>query len=189
VKIEHTETFGWEAALRGMRNPFNSHHKSDSSFEEGAMIGLEDIALSKKLIRRGADHRKFLRFITITCDITAPRYFWTELDTYKVGTVRNSCSTMHGLLKGRYLTKDDFAHGVDEHAIYAVNKWLKNGDLTMAKVNLPEGYLMKSTYLLNYEVALNIYMARRKHRLFEWKQFCSWIEKLPCMSEFIGVLL
>ena len=118
IKIENVDVYGWEAAIRGMRNPMNSWSKSDSSYfysessyphsGEFVHIGKNDLVLMKSLIKAGSDHRKFLRFINVTCDITAPLYWWKEFDTYKVGTVRNSCSTMHTIAKKEF-TLDDFS--------------------------------------------------------------------------------
>ena len=119
IKIENVDVYGWEAAIRGMRNPMNSWNKSDSSYfysessyphsGEFVHIGKNDLVLMKSLIKAGSDHRKFLRFINVTCDITAPMYWWKEFDTYKVGTVRNSCSTMHTIAKKEF-TLDDFSY-------------------------------------------------------------------------------
>ena len=120
IKIEKTEVVGFETAIRGMRNPMNSWHKIDSYFDWGKVnfnIGENDFALMKKLVAAGSDHSKFMRMINVTCDITAPRYWWTEYDTYKVGTVRNSCSTMHTITNKEF-TLNDFSH---EHCLMGIS--------------------------------------------------------------------
>jgi hypothetical protein len=219
MKIDKIQVCGYEAAFRGMRNPMESWHKSDSVRRCGehtswgsVTLGANDEQLASRLIRAGADHRKFLRFITIYCDITAPRYFWTELDTYKVGTARNSCSTMHKLGK-RELTTEDFQDGyVSSRMLHTLNEigrlyrstgsaessryWDGKpvdgvGLLRYMKQMLPEGYLQKATYMFSYEVALRMYMARRKHRLAEWSGkggMCRFIRSLPLMDSFISAL-
>ena len=126
LKIEKTDVYGWESAIRGMRNPLNSWSNSDSEFQpcafgNPAKIGQNDLALMKKLAKAGNDHGKFLRMITVTCDITAPLYWWKEYDTYKVGTVANSCSTMHKI-HAKEFTLDDFSH---EHLRVAGRNVLK----------------------------------------------------------------
>ena len=226
IKIENVDVYGWEAAIRGMRNPMNSWSKSDSSYfysessyphsGEFVRIGKNDLVLMKSLIKAGSDHRKFLRFINVTCDITAPLYWWKEFDTYKVGTVRNSCSTMHTIAKKEF-TLDDFSH---EHLInmfeeslpYSANElYCCNGIgalqqtidvLNGFRVNyletkgkwywwqmiqlLPSSYNQRATVQLNYEVLMKMYHERKNHRLDEWKTFCEWIETLPYMREMLN---
>lgn len=232
MKIEHTEIFGFRAALRGMRNPRDSWDNSDSKFwgkpkvpfidasgtwsqrsklfvsndpytifaPEHPQIGSNDLELAQNLILRGGDHRKFLRFITVTCDITLPRYVWQEVDTYKVGTVRNSCSTMNTLGK-RDLVQDDFENSIPELFLQELNKAVadfRERDGSKAKRSarvsmkdlLPEGFLQKATYLLNYEVGFRMYWSRRFHRLPMWREscegsICSWIKSWPYMSDFL----
>ena len=217
IKIENTEVYGWKAAIRGMRNSYNSWDKSDSyethienpqtlntsPFE--FFIGDNDLALMKKLVKAGSDHSKFMRMINVTCDITAPLYWYKEFDTYKVGTVRNSCSTMHKITEKEF-TLDDFSH---EHLIVAslnsLNRTIedlnscRNGYLNedisknpewkkevwwqMIQL-LPSSYNQRATVQMNYEVLRNMYHSRKNHRLDEWVEFCKWIETLP-YSELI----
>ena len=219
IKLENIETYGWEAAIRGMRNPMNSWDKSDSGYEIhynsveademwGTVfnIGSYDSVLMKKLAAAGTDHRKFMRMINVTMDITAPLYWWKEFDTYKVGTVRNSCSTMHKITEKEF-TLDDFSH---EHLIVASLNSLKRtiDDLNACRDGylnedisnypewkkevwwqiiqlLPSSYNQKATLMLNYEVLANIYHSRKAHKLDEWREFCSWIEMLPYAKELI----
>lgn len=215
IKIEETKTFGWEAAIRGMRNPMNSWDKSDTHESssycpsldhwEGAtedgfylLVGDDDLNLMRRLCKAGSDHRKFMRMITVYCDITAPLYWWKEFDTYKVGTVANSCSTMHKIHANKF-TLDDFSH---EHLQEPMLEILKNtihglNDSREAYLNskdklmwwqmiqlLPSSYNQKRTVMLNYEVLANIYKSRKNHKLDEWHDFCYWIKTLP-YSELI----
>lgn len=213
LKIEHTEVLGWEHAIRGMRNPMNSWEKSDSWYttDDGTLdhpnvhIGLNDLDLMKRLRNAGTDHRKFMRMIAVYVDITAPLYWWKEFDTYKVGTVANSCSTMHKITAKEFAL-EDFSH---EHLIVAGLNSLKRtiDDLNSAREGylderikqnpewrkevwwqmiqlLPSSYNQRRTVMLNYEVLANIYKSRRNHKLDEWHTFCDWIEKLP-YSELI----
>ena len=207
IKIENVETYGWEAAVRGMRNPKNSWDKSDSwcasPYETGTeetmyIIGENDLKLMQTLSAAGQDHGKFLRMITVTLDITAPLYWWKEFDTYKVGTVANSCSTMHKIADKEF-TLDDFSHEQMHDAFradlrrlvellnIARNKFLETGDKRfwwdMIQL-LPSSYNQRRTVQLNYAVLKNIYHARRNHKLDEWVEFCKWIETLP-YSELI----
>lgn len=218
IKIENTEVFGWEAAIRGMRNPMNSWDKSDSLQSDftddgngGFVVGTNDLKLMKNLIKAGTDHSKFMRMINVTVDITAPLYWWKEFDTYKVGTVRNSCSTMHKIhAKGFEL--DDFSH---EHLSWSGTATLKS---IIAKLNyyrdlyrrldddamlsrdtvktkkdawwqiiqlLPSSYNQQATVQLNYQVLRNMYHSRKNHKLDEWHNFCHWIESLPYAKELI----
>lgn len=211
IKIEKIETYGWEAAIRGMRNPMNSWDKSDSHFEWGGKdfsIGEADLALMKKLVRAGSDHRKFLRQIMVSMDITAPLYWWKEFDTYKVGTVANSCSTMHKI-HAKEFTLDDFSHehliddepipgrvyspfGMLDATINNLNKcremFLTTKDkrwwYSMIQL-LPSSYNQLRTVTLNYEVLLNMYHARKDHKLDEWRKFCEVIAELPYFKDFI----
>lgn len=217
LKIENTEVLGWDAAIRGMRNPLNSWEKSDSQFvrdpDYGCFgvcpcaelvdcdcchVGPNDLKLMNTLRNAGTDHRKFMRMITVYLDITAPLYWWKEFDTYKVGTVANSCSTMHKIAAKEF-TLEDFSH---EHLGYQSIRVLKDTIKVMndfreefikdhEKVNwwqmiqlLPSSYNQKRTVMLNYEVLANMYKSRRNHKLDEWNTFCDWIESLP-YSELI----
>ena len=214
IKIENVEIFGWEAAIRGMRNPMNSWDKSDSyenytvTYEDYSEIrvpyyrvGAGDFALMKKLVKAGTDHSKFMRMINVTFDITAPLYWWKEFDTYKVGTVRNSCSTMHKVTSKEF-TLDDFSH--EQLTDSAIKQWLeptieglniarqmyieKDGKSKAAWWQiiqlLPSSYNQRATIQLNYAVLRNIYHSRKNHKLDEWIDFCKWIETLP-YSELI----
>lgn len=210
IKLERTDVFGWEAAIRGMRNPMNSWDKSDSSDqgENGFYIGKNDLSLMKKLSRAGTDHSKFLRMINVTVDITAPLYWWKEFDTYKVGTVANSCSTMHKI-HSKEFTREDFSceHLGKEVILKGTNlnvaldclhqtiKVLNSARQWYLETNdkkywwqmiqlLPSSYNQKRTVQLNYQVLKNMYHARKNHKLDEWRDFCSWIKTLP-YSELI----
>ena len=227
IKIEETKTFGWEAAIRGMRNPMNSWDKSDTHESssycpsldhwEGAtedgfylLVGDDDLNLMRCLCKAGSDHRKFMRMITVYCDITAPLYWWKEFDTYKVGTVANSCSTMHKI-HDKEFTLDDFSyeHLMNDEDLAAYGaEWITPLDtltIAIASLNgareqylktkdkkywwqmiqlLPSSYNQKRTVMLNYEVLTNIYNSRKNHKLDEWNDFCDWIKTLP-YSELI----
>lgn len=216
IRLESVETYGWEAAVRGMRNPKNSWEKSDSgicNFEcdlecvelkcpwEGEEpdkclsfhVGPNDLKLMKTLANAGTDHRKFMRMIVVSVDITAPLYWWKEYDTYKVGTVANSCSTMHKIAAKPFEIAD-FSHEhlqipmleVLKHTIHALNDardaYLGSKDKLMwwqMIQLLPSSYNQRRTVMLNYEVLANIYKSRRNHKLDEWHVFCDWIETLP----------
>ena len=226
LKLENTEVFGWEATIRGMRNPMNSWNKSDSGwgfvpsqtcptcdrYECGYIIGENDLKLMKSLSKAGNDHAKFLRMINVTVDITAPLYWWKEFDTYKVGTVANSCSTMHKIHE-KELTIDDFSH---EHLIVSdnvnhidmvawlqeqidvLNEWrrtfldVKNSDVSSESAKrywlqmiqlLPCSYNQKRTVQLNYQVLKSMYFARKDHKLDEWHILCDWMLTLPYFKE------
>lgn len=212
IKIENTEVYGFETAIRGMRNPMNSWDRSDSDCktiirDNGKyvedFIGNNDLKLMKSLVKAGTDHSKFMRMITVTCDITAPLYFYKEWDTYKVGTVRNSCSTMHKIASKEF-TLDDFSceHLWDtammnlKNTIDVLNtfrdafnhpnangKYKKDCWWQMIQL-LPSSYNQRSTGQLNYAVLRNMYHARKNHKLDEWHTFCEWVESLP-YSELI----
>lgn len=204
IKFENTEVMNFEGALRGMRNPLNSWDKSDSAFmgEFGfqTYIGEDDIKLAQKLIKAGPDHRKFLRQIFVSVDITAPLYWWKEFDTYKVGTVANSCSTMHTIHK-RDITIDDFsvdhltpfALSILKELISDINGFRREYIQTNDKAYwyniiqlLPSSYNQKRTVTLNYEILRNIYGARCNHKLEEWSVgFMAWIDTLPYSSALI----
>lgn len=242
IKFENTEVIGWEAAIRGMRNPMNSWEKSDSGWdahvppielrnqvdwEQWAKqykvvqydnedytydIGPNDQKLMTRLRNAGTDHRKFMRMITVYVDITAPLYWWKEFDTYKVGTVANSCSTMHKIADKEF-TIDDFSceHLFDRYGdpsmnlnyaykypkavMYDLIDILNNYRFWYNETKdkkywwqmiqlLPSSYNQRRTVMLNYEVLANIYKSRKNHKLYEWRDFCDWIEDLP-YSELI----
>ena len=217
LKIENVEVTGWEHAIRGMRNPLNSWEKSDSGYHhinclenteeivkkvDGMPIvytvGPNDANLMRRLRNAGTDHRKFMRMLTVYVDITAPLYWWKEFDTYKVGTVANSCSTMHTIHKKNF-TLDDFSH---EHlepemiivlngTIFALNTARELYISGKDKMDwwqliqlLPSSYNQKRTVMLNYEVLANMFAARYNHKLDEWHTLCEWMRTLP-YSELI----
>lgn len=232
LKIEHTMTYGWEEAIRGMRNPMNSWDKSDSMLCKGAdgfedctinaagkcprhedfrhdifCIGTNDHGLMMRLAAGGSVHAKYRRMITVYCDITAPLYWWKEFDTYKVGTVANSCSTMHKI-HAKEFTLDDFScehlldyfetkegacHPIDilKDVIEALNT-CRDGFLETKDKRywwqmiqlLPTSYNQKRTVMLNYEVLVGMYRDRKNHKLDEWVALCDWIKELP-YSEII----
>ena len=207
LKIENAETFGWEAAIRGMRNPKNSWSKSDSRWsspdENGTdapmfIVGENDLKLAAALAKSGADDGKFLRMIHVQLDVTAPLYWHKEADQYKVGTVTDSCSTMHKI-HAKEFTLDDFSH---EHLYSPMHDLKPMVDLlnvyrerfldTKDKEDwwqliqlLPSSYNQRRTWDLNYAVLRNIYHARRNHKLDEWHTLCNWIETLPYAKELI----
>lgn len=214
LKVENTEDMGWEAAIRGMRNPMNSWKKSDSHREGCFMtplcyntrdyvVGPIDLDLMTRLRNAGTDHRKFMRMITVYLDITAPLYWWKEFDTYKVGTVANSCSTMHKIAAKEF-TLDDFSHEMLMDNVCADIFQVKSPlDILYSTIDmlnlcrkmhletkdkkywwqmiqlLPSSYNQRRTVMLNYEVLANIYKSRRNHKLDEWHTLCDWIERLP----------
>lgn len=204
IKIMNIDTYGWESAVRGVRNPYSSWAKSDSQFDTYVhQIGTADLKLMQKLANAGNDHGKFLRMITVTMDIDAPLYWWKEMDTYKVGTVADSCSTMH-TLHTRDLKLDDFSH---EHLREWEKTYLRStiavlnterAEYMSAKTDegkkeawwqmiqlLPSSFNQMRTWQANYAVLRNIYHARKDHKLDEWKTFCSTIELLPYAKELI----
>ena len=234
LKIENVEVMGWEAAIRGMRNPKNSWEKSDSGIcpngtefgycyldhrkycprrntdDPAFCIGPKDLDLMTRLRNAGTDHRKFMRMITVYLDITAPLYWWKEFDTYKVGTVANSCSTMHKI-HAKEFTLEDFSHehllegsdvewgdvvgkSVLEHVIFSLNVYrglylsTKDKKYWWQMIQLlPSSYNQRRTVMLNYEVLANIYKSRRNHKLDEWHTFCDWVESLPYSELIRGV--
>lgn len=204
IEISHVHIDGFEAAVRGMRNPMNSWDKSDSNFktdinEWHTWIGANDKKLMLSLVKAGPDHRKFLRMINVTMDIKAPLYWWKEFDTYKVGTVANSCSTMHKI-HSKEFTIYDFSHEhltppsmhILEAIISNLNSWrdsynnFNDKDYWWQIIQLlPSSYNQLRTIQLNYEVLFSIYFARKNHKLDEWRTFCEHMEKLPMMESFI----
>ena len=224
LKIENFEVLGWEHAIRGMRNPKNSWENSISNYREETDCGdcsmanfrprnsgacykvcVTDYALMERLRNAGTDHRKFMRMIVVYVDITAPLYWWKEFDTYKIGTVANSCSTMHKIHAKEFdvndfshehveeLTGDDYNMSYDfllrtvDILNYYRKKFLETGDKVywwQLIQLLPSSYNQKRTVLLNYEVLANIYKSRQNHKLDEWHTFCDWIKMLP-YSELI----
>lgn len=222
IKIEKVDVYGFEAAIRGMRNPLNSWDKSDSGLCKNItcencslccadlntdfVIGKNDFALMKKLVAAGSDHSKFMRMINVTLDVTAPLYWWKEADTYKVGTVRNSCSTMHKITEKEF-TLEDFSHehltsvddcfcgvaGIDTMLCLVADlneireAYIKTNDKKYWRQIiqlLPSSYNQRATLQLNYAVLRNMYHSRKEHKLDEWRDLCKWIETLP-YSELI----
>lgn len=212
IKFEKTETYGWETAIRGMRNPLNSWSKSDSFKCEPHIaddgrpdIGPADLDLMQRLRKAGTDHRKYLRMIGVSVDITAPFYWWKEADTYKVGTVANSCSTMHKIMAKEF-ELDDFSYEhLTEFSLQQLKNLInylnliRNTYLVIDKEKkaskevwwqviqlLPSSYNQKRTVTLNYEVLNNMYHSRKNHKLDEWAiGFCEWVESLPYAAELI----
>lgn len=232
IEIKNEEVMGWDAAIRGMRNPMNSWDKSDSGWnvedrlladdiiiEECSglyyAIGPNDYDLMKRLRNAGTDHRKYMRMITVYADVTAPLYWWKEFDTYKIGTVANSCSTMHKI-HAKEFTRDDFSSehlfgsslSILSDTINELNDWReiyigggvvydrdgtkrtfepKSKDAWWQMIQLlPSSYNQKRTVMLNYEVLANMYKSRKSHKLDEWRTFCQWIESLPLSELIIG---
>lgn len=203
ITLERTDVMNFENTVRGMRNPFNSWAKSDSYYnDEGEyVLGAEDLRLAGSLAKSGTDHRKYLRMIFVSVDITAPLYWWKEYDTYKVGTVANSCSTMHKI-HAKAFDRDDFSHDrMSETALSCLDnviavledtrqKYLETKDRAywhdMIQL-LPSSYNQMRTCTMNYENLINMYYARRNHKLPEWHTFCDWVESLPYAKELILV--
>ena len=197
IKIENIDVYGFETAIRGARNPMNSWDRMDSCYNNGEFeIGENDYKLLKNLTIAGPEHRKWNRMVTVTMDITAPLYFFKEYDTYKVGTVANSCSTMHKIQAKKFEMSDfSVEHlrslGVMHEVIDELNFYRDKFNKSKSKDDwwemiqlLPTSYNQKRTVHLNYEVLGTIYHQRRHHKLDEWHVFCDMIETLP-YSEFI----
>ena len=202
IRIENVEIYGWEAAIRGMRNPKNSWAKSDTIFDgDKWCMGDNDLKLMTTLANAGTDHGKFMRMIIVTLDIVAPLYWWKEFDTYKVGTVANSCSTMHKIADKEF-TLDDFSHEhLNDESVEYLSKLVdllnsyrklfledKNKSWWWQMIQLlPSSYNQRRTVMLNYAVLQNIYHARKDHKLDEWHTFCDWIESLPYSDLITGI--
>lgn len=201
IKVDKVDIWGFEHAIRGMRNPLNSWDKSDSTFDAGSLttLGKADLDLMKRLYKAGPEHRKYLRQIVVSMDITAPLYWWKEFDTYKVGTVANSCSTMHKIAAKEF-ELDDFSH---EHlmdtgmwlldtTIDRLNEWRsvyvlgnqvyepKNKDIWWQMIQLlPSSYNQKRTITMNYENVITMIKQRSGHKLDEWNDFVEVLKWLP----------
>ena len=214
MKFENTSVYNIYNAIIGARNPMNSWNKSDSVFNgfngkiENTVIGKNDLELMQKLIKAGSEHRKFMRQILVSVDITAPLYWWKEFDTYKIGTVSNSTSTMHKLASTPItmdcFEMDDFEDVNYDNSIHNISYDWKNLIQTLERLRirfnntkdirywkelirlLPESWLQKRTITMNYENILNMYRQRKNHKLTEWsKSFCDWIKTLPYAEELI----
>ena len=211
MELNYTSVYNFEGAFRGMRAPMNSWDKSDSIFTiDTTLIGEKDLQLAQKLIQAGAEHAKFMRQIFVSVDITAPIYWWKEMDTYKVSTVSNSTSTMHKL-SSKPITINDFSFDnldlvmtagknweltLNEYLTYQIiptceklrQNFIKTKDkrywLALIQL-LPESYNQTRTWTANYAILRNIYFQRKNHKLIEWHQFCDWIKTLPCGEELI----
>ena len=204
IKLERTSVMNLENAIRGARNPMNSWAKMDSSYDEygNYVLGANDLDLARRLATAGSDHRKFLRMIFVSVDITAPLYWWKEFDTYKVGTVANSCSTMHKI-HAKPIEREDFScDRLDEGGLAALDalvaylegerqKFCADKTDRQSWHNiiqlLPSSYNQMRTVTLNYENLINMYYARKTHKLAEWHTLCEWIESLPYAKELILV--
>ncbi len=201
IKLERTSVMNFENAIRGARNPLNSWDRMDSYYDEDGqyVLGPNDLGLAVRLRKAGSDHRKYIRQIFVSVDITAPLYWWKEYDTYKVATVANSTSTMHKIAS-RAFSIDDFSH---DHMTPATEKFMqtiverleairlhyletKNKDDWYDMIQLlPSSYNQMRTCTFNYETLINIYFARKDHKLAEWHTFCDWIRTLPYAKELI----
>ena len=202
IRIERTSVMNFENAIRGARNPMNSWDRGDSAYDADGnyILGPNDLDLATRLARAGSDHRKYLRMVFVSVDITAPLYWWKEFDTYKVGTVANSCSTMHKI-HAKAFDRDDFSHDrLDAPALEALDALIaflesERQKFVADKTNkqawhnliqlLPSSFNQMRTVTLNYEVLSNIYYARRSHKLAEWHTLCDWILSLPYAKELI----
>lgn len=201
IKIERDAVMNFENAIRGARNPMNSWNRMDSYYDEQGtfVMGPNDVNLAQRLARAGSDHRKFIRQIFVSVDFTAPMYWWKEYDTYKVATVANSTSTMHKIASKPF-ELNDFSHDhMNEKALNSLNsvievleslrlEYVETKDKTVwySMIQLlPSSYNQMRTCTLNYETLMNIYYARRNHKLDEWHTLCDWIKTLPYAKELI----
>ncbi len=202
ILLERTSVMNLENAIRGARNPMNSWNRMDSYYDEDGnyVLGENDLGLAKRLRQAGSDHRKFIRQIFVSVDITAPLYWWKEYDTYKVATVANSTSTMHKI-QAKEFSLSDFScdrmtdetlmqmQGVVDYLEVLRKKFIQTKDkqywYDMIQF-LPSSYNQMRTCTLNYETLINIYYARKDHKLDEWHVFCRWIESLPYGKELIA---
>ena len=204
LKVERVSVMNMENAIRGARNPMNSWGRMDSTYDEEGnyLLGENDLDLARRLAHAGSDHRKFLRQIFVSVDITAPLYWWKEFDTYKVGTVANSCSTMHKI-HVKAFERDDFSHDrldekglaaldaviaflESERQIFVADKTNKQAWHNLIQM-LPSSFNQMRTVSLNYETLINMYYARRTHKLAEWHTLCDWIMTLPYAKDLICV--
>lgn len=201
IKLERTDVMNFENAIRGARNPMNSWNRMDSFYDENGnfIMGENDRDLAKRLVKAGNDHRKFIRQIFVSVDITAPLYWWKEYDTYKVGTVANSTSTMHKITSKPFSIEDFSCDRMNDDTVKQMEnviahleklrlEFLETKDKTIwysIIQFLPSSYNQMRTCTLNYENILNIYYARKNHKLDEWHKFCDWIKDLPYIADWI----
>lgn len=201
IKLERTAVMNLENAIRGARNPMNSWAKSDSAYDDKGnyILGENDLTLARKLCRAGSDHRKFVRQILVSVDITAPLYWWKEFDTYKVATVANSTSTMHKIHAKPFALADFSVDKLSDGALAAFRTYMDYMEATRRRFVetkdkrdwydliqlLPSSYNQLRTVTMNYETLINIYYARRAHKLDEWHVFCDWIRTLPYADDLI----
>ena len=203
LQVERISVMNMENAIRGARNPLNSWARMDSYYDEKGnfVLGENDLSLARRLAVAGSDHRKFLRQIIVTMDITAPLYWWKEFDTYKVGTVANSCSTMHKIHAKAFERADFSFDYLSEDAVEVLDNLVAYLESQRERFNetkdkaywhnmiqlLPSSYNQMRTVTMNYEVLINMYYARRHHKLAEWHTLCAAIESLPYAKELILV--
>ncbi|MBQ6359576.1 MAG: hypothetical protein IJJ25_00300 [Lachnospiraceae bacterium] len=198
IKVENIDVWGFAHAIRGMRNPLNSWVKSDSEFYGSIDIGPNDLDLMRRLYKARPEHRKYLRQIFVSMDITAPFYWYKEYDTYKVGTVANSCSTMHKIAAKEF-TIDDFSHehledlSLLEKTVAVLNEARNNYLETKDRrywwemiQNLPSSYNQKRTVTMNYENVISMIKQRTGHKLDEWDEFVDILKSLPYIEEIMG---
>lgn len=199
LKCERTSVMNFDNAMRGARNPLNSWGRYDSYYNENGefVFGENDLSLAKRLCKAGTDHRKFVRMIFVSVDVTAPMYWWKEYDTYKVGTVANSTSTMHKITSKPFELSDFSTDHMNQQGIDAINEIIKvledlrlkyletkDKDIWYTIIQLlPSSYNQMRTCTLNYENLVSIYYARKNHKLQEWHTYCDWIEELPYFKE------
>ncbi len=204
IKLERTSVMNLENAIRGARNPMNSWGKSDSYYDEKGnyILGENDLSLAMRLCKSGSDHRKFIRQIFVSVDITAPLYWWKEYDTYKVATVANSTSTMHKIHSKPFSMEDFSCDKMSARTKEVMGRLIEyleelRGHFVQTKERaywddiiqlLPSSYNQMRTCTLNYETLINIYYARRNHKLEEWHHFCNWIQSLPYARELITTI-
>jgi hypothetical protein len=203
VKVEHISVMNWENAMRGARNPLNSWARSDSAYNEAGeyVLGENDLSLAVRLCQAGTDHRKFVRQVMVSMDITGPLYWWKEFDTYKVGTVANSTSTMHKIHAKPFTLEDFSTDHMTPEALTQFQTWVDYLEQVRLKYMenkdkaywydliqlLPTSYNQMRTVTMNYEVLANMYFARKDHKLDEWHTLCDVIAKLPYFKElFLG---
>ena len=201
IKFERTDVMNIENAIRGARNPMNSWHRIDSEYDEDGnyILGENDLDLGRRLCRAGSDHRKFLRQIFVSVDITAPLYWWKEYDTYKVGTTANSTSTMHKIHSKPFEVEDFSTDHMNEKTMETLELIIKQLEALRLDFNetkdktswysmiqlLPSSYNQMRTCTMTYENIRNMYTARKNHKLEEWHTFCRWVETLPYAQQFI----